>query len=158
MTEPLPRRPVDVEDVMAEVRARVRADVRARLVKHGAHEFADAATFEAAERLLHEALLQADRHKLLLPELLEDEDGWRLDPALRLQSHRAFIGAWIVGLKRRLLLPLMRWLFDYSRENFARQERLNFVLMSCLQRLAVENARLTARLDALGDRPQDGPA
>ncbi len=158
MTEPLPPRAVDIEEVMAEVRARVRADVQARLVKHGAREFADAATFDAAERLLHDALLHAERHKLLLPELLDDEDGWRLDPSLRLHSHRPVIGTLVVGFKRRVLLPLMRWLFDYSRENFARQERLNIVLMSCLQRLAVENARLTARLDALGDRPQDGPS
>ena len=40
------------------------------------------------------------------------------------------------------MLPVTRWLYDYSRENFARQERLNFVLMACVQQLAVENARL----------------
>jgi len=142
---------------MAEVRARVRADVRARLVRHGVHEFDDADVFDAAERLLHDALRRADRHMLLLPELLDDEDGWRLDPSLRLTSHRPVIGRFVVGLKRRVLLPLMRWLFDYSRENFARQEQLNIVLMACLQQLAVDHARLAARLEAHDARRSDDP-
>ena len=158
MTDPHAPRPVAVEDVMADVRARVRADVRARLVRHGVHDFDDADIFDAAEQVLRDALRQADRHKLLLPELLDDEDSWRLDPSLRLTSHRPVIGPLVVGLKRRLLLPLMRWLFDYSRENFARQERLNIVLMACLQRLAVDNAKLVQRLEALERRGGAGPA
>ena len=157
MTDPSEPRAIDVEQVMAEVRARVREDVRARLARNGATEFADPRLFDATERLLHEALSRAHREQLLLPELLDDEDAWRLEPALRLSSHRPMVGQIVTGFKRRLLLPLMRWLFDYSRENFARQERLNFVLMACLQRLAVDHARLAARLEALehgdGKRP-----
>jgi len=141
---------------MADVRARVRADVRARLARNGADEFRDAALFEAAEQMLHEALQRAHREQLLLPELLDDEDAWRVDPALRLSSHRPMLGGFITAVKRRVLVPLMRWLFDYSRENFARQERLNFVLMACLQRIAVEHARLAARVDAL-ERAQGTP-
>jgi hypothetical protein len=147
VTHPATPRPIDVRDLMAEVRKRVRADVRARLVREGAAEFEDARVFDAAEQLLHEALQHRDGQALLLPELLDDEDAWRLDPALRLASHRPVVGAVLIWLKRRVLLPLTRWLFDYSRENFARQQRLNLVLMACIQRLAVENARLTARLD-----------
>ena len=94
---------------------------------------------------------------VLLPELLDDEDDWRVNPSLNLSSHRPIAGGVIVWLKRALLLPLTRWLFDYSRENFARQERLNFVLMACVQQLAIENARLVARLDAL-DGGQQGQA
>ena len=58
---------------------------------------------------------------------------------------------------------MTRWLYDYSRENFARQERLNFALMACVQELVVENVRLAARVDALehsARRPRavrDGP-
>ncbi len=137
---------------MADVRARVRADVRARLLRQGAFEFEDAEVFDETERLLHEALQRRDAQGLLLPELLDDEDAWRLDPALRLSSHRPLTGGLIIWLKRRLLLPLMRWLFDYSRENFARQERLNVVLMACIQRLAVDNARQAARIEALEHR------
>jgi len=145
--------PIDVQDVMAEVRARVRADVRARLVRSGATEFGDEAVFRAAEQLLLDALTRRDRARLLLPELLDDEDDWRVDPSLRLASHRPIAGRLIVWLKQTVMLPVTRWLYDYSRENFARQERLNFVLMACVQQLAVENARLAARL---ADREHDG--
>ena len=134
---------------MAEVRARVRAEVRARLVRSGVTEFQDEATFLTVERLLSRALDQRERQLLLLPELLDDEDDWRVNPSLRLSSHRPIAGNAIVWLKQKLVLPVTRWLYDYSRENFARQERLNFVLMACLQQLLIENARLSARLDAL---------
>jgi hypothetical protein len=141
--------PVATEDVMAEVRARVRDAVRTRLVRSGVREFEDEAIFLAAERLLDRALQQKDRQLLLLPELLDDEDDWRVNPSLRLASHRPIAGGAIIWLKQKLVLPVTRWLYDYSRENFARQERLNFVVMACLQQLAVENARLAARVDAL---------
>jgi len=81
--------------------------------------------------------------------LLDDEDDWRVDPSLRLSSHRPMAGRAIVWLKQKLVLPVTRWLYDYSRENFARQERLNFVLMACVQQLTVENVQLAARVEAL---------
>lgn len=163
MTAPDHPQPLATEDVMAEVRARVRAEVRARLVRSGVREFDDEAVFLAAERLLDRALQQRDRQLLLLPELLDDEDDWRVNPSLRLSSHRPIAGGAIVWLKQKLVLPVTRWLFDYSRENFARQERLNFVLMACIQQLAVEHARVIARLQALEARsapadPPEGPA
>ena len=54
-------------------------------------------------------------------------------------------------------MPVTRWLYDYSRENFARQERLNFALMACVQELVVENVRLAARVDALERGRAGGP-
>jgi len=140
---------------MAEVRARVRAELRSRLVRGGVREFEDEAVFRAAEQLLARALEQRDRQSLLLPELLDDEDDWRVNPSLRFASHRPIAGGMVIWLKQKLVLPVTRWLYDYSRENFARQERLNFVLMACLQQLTVEHARLTARLAAL-ERAQGG--
>ena len=69
----------------------------------------------------------------------------------------AVAGGAIIWLKQKLLLPITRWLYDYSRENFARQERLNFVLMACLQQLAIENVRLATRVEALEQgRPTPG--
>ena len=53
---------------------------------------------------------------------------------------------------------MTRWLYDYSRENFARQERLNFVLMACVQELVVENVRLAARVEALEPSRPGGTA
>jgi hypothetical protein len=148
---------IATEDVMAEVRARVRAEVRARLARSGVREFEDEAVFLAAEDLLARALERRDRQLLLLPELLDDEDDWRVNPSLRLSSHRPIAGGAIIWLKQTLLLPVTRWLYDYSRENFARQERLNFVLMACLQQLAIENVRLATRVEALErGRPTPG--
>ena len=72
-----------------------------------------------------------------------------MNPSLRFASHRPIAGGAIIWLKQKLVLPVTRWLYDYSRENFARQERLNFVLMACAQQLAIENARLSARVEAL---------
>ena len=85
-------------------------------------------------------------------ELLGDPDTWRLDTAMRYQSHRASGPASIIiFLKRRLLMPVLRWLFEYSRDNFERQQRVNEVLFACVQELAVETARLRQELQR---RPQ----
>ena len=37
---------------------------------------------------------------------------------------------------------MTRWLFEYSQENFRRQQRINAVLFACIEDLAIENARL----------------
>ena len=52
-------------------------------------------------------------------------------------------------VKRRLLLPLMRWLFDYSQENFRRQQRMNRILAAAIEEVAVENARLRREIAEL---------
>ena len=39
-------------------------------------------------------------------------------------------------------MPVLRWLFEYSRDNFERQRRVNRVLFACVQELALETARL----------------
>ena len=89
-----------------------------------------------------------DTDALLLPELLGDPETWRLETAMRYQSHRATGAASVViFIKRRLLMPIFRWLFEYSRDNFERQRRVNRVLFACVQELAVENARLRRDLD-----------
>jgi hypothetical protein len=43
-------------------------------------------------------------------------------------------------------------LFEYSQSNFRRQQRLNQILLACIEELAVENARLRKDLDALATR------
>jgi hypothetical protein len=66
---------------------------------------------------------------------------------MRYQSHRApGPASIIVFFKRRLLMPVLRWLFEYSRDNFERQRRVNRVLFACVQELAVETARLRQEL------------
>jgi hypothetical protein len=62
------------------------------------------------------------------------------------------LGGALIAVKRRVLLPLMRWLYEYSLENFRRQRRINTMLFACIEELAIENARLRALL-ASGNPP-----
>jgi hypothetical protein len=137
------------DEAMNEVRARVRAELRARLVALGAaDDFADERDFAEVDALLRRALAHDDPHALLLPELLSDP--WRPELALDLSGHRGGVAAaLILFAKRRVLLPLTRWLFEYALENFRRQHRLNVALMACVQTLAADQVRLRRRLDAL---------
>ncbi|MET0211662.1 MAG: hypothetical protein ABW292_01610, partial [Vicinamibacterales bacterium] len=124
-------------------RARVRERIREELLRHGASAaFDDAALFAEVEALMRGAVDGASPRALLMPELLGDPDTWRLDTAMRYRSHRGRAGAAIIFVKRRLLMPVVRWLFEYSRDNFERQRRMNEVLCACVQELAIETARL----------------
>ena len=146
---PGPAIPVDV--LMADVRARVRSRMRDRLrTVGGMDEFADQQLFDEVEAILRRAL-DVTENGLILTRMLDEPDAWRLDTALRWRSHRPAIGRLLVAVKRSILLPVMRWLFDYSRDNFARQQRLNDALLACVQTLAIEHVRLrreVARLRA----------
>ncbi len=139
---------------MAELQERVRERLRVELRRHGASEaFDDAALFADVERLLREATSQARPGALLLPELLGDPATWRLDTSIRYRTHRGAIGRLLVlPLKRRVLMPVLRWLYEYSRDNFERQARVNQVLFACVQELAIENARLRADLQQFPNR------
>jgi hypothetical protein len=126
---------------MAEVHARVRAELRARLLAAGAQDLADDRLFDDVDALFRAAVANDNRVALLLPHLLPDD--WQPELALRLTSHRGGLTArLLVGIKRRVLLPLTRWLFEFSLDNFRRQHRLNLVLIACLQTFAIEHARL----------------
>ena len=133
---------------MAELQGRVRERLRAQvLASGGSPEFEDPAFFADVEALLHAAATNFDSTKLILPELLGDPETWRLNTAMRYQSHRARGPASVlIFVKSRLLMPVFRWLFEYSRDNFERQRRTNLVLFACVQELAVETARLKREL------------
>ncbi len=134
---------VAADAVTADLRARVRERIREELLRHGASAaFDDAALFAEVEALMRGAVDGASPRALLMPELLGDPDTWRLDTAMRYRSHRGRVGAAIIFVKRRLLMPVVRWLFEYSRDNFERQRRMNEVLCACVQELAIETARL----------------
>jgi hypothetical protein len=140
---------VSVAAVMSELQGRVRERLRTELVRNGASPaFEDPQLFADVEALLHKATDMGDTDALLLPELLGDPETWRLDTAIRYQSHRTTGAASIlIFLKRRVLMPVFRWLFEYSRDNFERQRRVNRVLFACVQELALETARLRQELD-----------
>jgi hypothetical protein len=130
--------------VMAELQDVVKARLRADLLRHGASAaLEDPLIFADVDALLRGAADRSQPTALLLPEVLGEPDTWRLDTAMRYQSHRGgAVAAAVVFLKRRLLMPLNRWLFEYSRDNFERQRRVNQVLFACVQELAIEAARL----------------
>ena len=140
---------------MRDLNGRVRERLRADLLRHGASPaFNDPALFADVERILHTGVDLGTSNALVLPELLGDTKTWRLETALHLDSHRgtAAAGA-ILFFKRRIILPLVRWLFEYNRDNFERQRRVNAVLFACVQELAAESARLRQELVTLARRP-----
>jgi hypothetical protein len=82
--------------------------------------------------------------------LLGEPDTWRLTTRMRYQSHRGRAAAGlIIFIKRRLVMPLLRWFYEYSRDNFERQRRINHALFACVQELALETALLRRELDRL---------
>lgn len=145
---------VPVDTVMAELQQRVRTRLREELLQHGAsHALEDPAVFAEVERVLREAAGRTNTRALLLPEYLGDPATWRLEPALSYPSHRApFAATLIRGVKRRLLMPALRWLFEYSHDNFVRQQRVNDVLFACVQELAIQNAELRRELERRSSR------
>jgi hypothetical protein len=146
---------VSVDAVMEELHQRVRGRLRERLLSHGAsREFEDPALFAEVERILQSATSTGDAGRtLILHELLGDRETWRLHTAMRYQSHRApGLASLFIFVKQRVLMPMLRWLFEYSRDNFERQRRVNDVLFACVQELAIENARLRRDVQALVDK------
>ena len=150
---------------MTELHGRVRERLRAQVIASGGSSaFEDPTLFADVEALLHTAASTFDSTKLILPELLGDPDTWRLNTAMRYQSHRTKGAASVlIFMKRRVLMPALRWLFEYSRDNFERQRRTNLVLFACVQELAVETARLRRELrrlspDPAADATQAAPA
>lgn len=146
---------VSADAVMTELQARVRERLRQHLIAHGASPaLADPAIFAEVERLLHTAVETSDSPALVLPEILGDPDTWRLRTAMRYETHRGGAGGRVrIFIKQRLLMPLLRWLFEYSHDNFERQRRVNRVLFACVQELAVETARLRQELQQRPPHP-----
>src|SRR4029450_7087143 len=104
---------------MTDIQARGGAPRRARLKASGAAEFADDQLFTDVDAIFRQALSNDHQGALILPALLPGAGPPEF--ALPLSSHRGGLGAVIVFIKRRLLLPITRWLFEYTLENFRRQ-------------------------------------
>jgi len=149
----MPETTIRVAAVMSEIERDVRTRLRRHLIKRGgAAEYNDEEMFEAVRGLLARAVEERNLDATLLPELLDTDVEWRLQTHLSLSSHRPVAGRFILFFKRRVLLPMTRWLFEYSQDNFRRQDHLNRVLFACIEELALENARL--RRDAAARPPQ----
>jgi len=135
---------------MAELQGRVRERVRAELLRHGASTaLEDPALFADIDAILRAAIERSQPAALLLPELLGDPSTWRLDTAIKYQTHRGAAGAPIIFVKQRLLMPLLRWFYEFNRDNFERQRRINQVLFACVQELTIELAKQRRELQTL---------
>jgi hypothetical protein len=144
---------VSVDAVMADVQNRVRERLRDHVLRHGASRaFEDPQLFAEVERVLFGASGVSDPGALILPTFLGDPETWRLETAIRYKSHRGGVaGGALLFVKRRLLMPVVRFLFEYSRDNFERQRRVNHVLIACVQELALETSRLRNDVRRLSD-------
>jgi hypothetical protein len=143
MAEPTLRVDAVMNDIERDVRTRLR---RHLLKRGGAADYQDEAIFEAVRAVLGRAVDERNLDALLLPELLDADVDWQLRTHLALSTHRPFVGRFILAAKRRILLPMTRWLFEYSQENFRRQHHLNRVFFACIEELALDNARLRREL------------
>jgi hypothetical protein len=140
-----------VEPLMREIEDRVRDEVRRQLLaRGGAPDYQDPEIFRSVDRLLRRAAERPDSHALL-PEFLGPESEWRLQTHLKFSSHRTLAAPIVLFVKQRILLPLTRWLYEYTAGNFRRQERVNRLLVACIEELAIENARLRRDLMRLGE-------
>jgi hypothetical protein len=148
---------VSTEAVMDEVRDRVRAELFARLVAQGAgDDFASREVFDEVDRLFDRALAHEHPRSLLLAARLPDP--WQPALSLDFPTHRRGLpGRAVRFAKSRLVLPVVRWLYEHASENFRRQHQVSVALMACLQTLAAEQAQLKARLAEV-ERRLGGPA
>jgi hypothetical protein len=147
----MPEPKLRVSAVMGDIDHDVRSRLRRHLIKRGgAAAYQDEAVFESVRALLGRAVDERNLDALLLPELLDADVEWQLRTDLALSSHRPQAGRFILAIKHRILLPLTRWLFEYSQENFRRQQHLNRVLFACIEELALDNARLRRELAERG--------
>ncbi len=148
---------VRVDTVMAELRGRVRERLRAQVVASGgSRAFGDPELFAEVEALLRAAARTSDATTLILPELLGAPDTWRLTTSMGYQSRRTTgPAALLVFLKRHVLMPVVRLLPEYSRDNFEWQRRTNQVLFACVQELALQTAQLRREVRCLSSSPSD---
>jgi hypothetical protein len=150
--------PVEVDRLMSEIEDDVRRARRKRLLARGAaSEYRDPAVYAGVDAVVRRALEARDHEALLLPDLLSADHDWQLQTYLRFSSHRPVVRPLLVFFKRRILLPLTRWLYEYSLENFRRQQKINLLLFACVEELAIENALLRAgRRDESGGAGREG--
>jgi hypothetical protein len=148
---------VPVEQLMREIEDDVRQVRRRRLLaRGGAGDYRDPAIYAGVDAVLRRALDARDHDALLLPDLMDGDPDWELSLHLRYASHRPVVGPLLIAVKRRVLLPMMRWLYEFSLENFRRQRRINTVLFAAIEELAIENARLRQALRTAAIDPDRG--
>lgn len=139
-----------VDRLMRDIEDEVRRQRRVRIIARGGpDEYRHEAVFAIVEQVLRRAVDQRDLKALLIPEILDADEQWELELPLQFRTHRRVVGGLILFVKRRVLKPLMHWLYEYSLENFRRQQRVNRLLFAAVEELAIEHAQMRLRLEAL---------
>lgn len=156
MSTPESSGPATVARLMREIEDEVREQRRTRLLTRGGpEEYHDDAVFAIVEQVLRRAVDERDPHALLIPALLDSDVDVELRLPLTFTTHRRVTGPIVLFVKKRILLPLMHWLYEYSLENFRRQARVNQVLFASIEELAIENAKLRLQLGLVDDEVGD---
>lgn len=145
-----------VTRLMREIEEEVRRQRRTRiLARGGPAEYEDARIFAIVDEVLRRAVDERDPHALLVPELIDADEEWDLVLPLKFASHRPLTGGLIVWVKKHVFAPLMHWLYEYSLENFRRQQRVNRLLFAAVEELALENAKVRTKLTRMEEREQE---
>src|SRR5436190_23361528 len=119
---------------MRDLEDDVRRARRTRLLaRGGASDYRDARVYTRVDQLLRRALDTRDPDALLIPDLIDSDSDVDLDMQLRFSSHRPLVGPLLLFVKKRILLPLTFWLYEYSLENFRKQQRVNRILFACIE-------------------------
>jgi hypothetical protein len=142
---------IKTSDLMQRVRNRV-------IDRHGEAILSDRKAAIVEMLQLAPSYLKSDAPRL--PGLLVPGREWDLQLELKLGTHRPLIGRILVGVKR-LMMPPLRWLFEYSQVNFSRQKRLNRAVLESLEILLVETAWMRVglrRLEEQRNSASHGPA
>ena len=122
---------------MAKIRQRIRERHLAEIQEN---------PLEGARTQLEGALQWTDGYTPLIGELV-DEDDWTLRPAIRFRSQRPVSGKLLIFIKRRIVFPIVYWLYEFCAKNFRVQKRVNVGLMALIETLAQENARLRSDME-----------
>lgn len=138
----------DVDEIMARLRDRI--ETRRR----GGALYEDEIRSEAS-LWLSEILVERDEGETALQQQLDSLGEWRPMLHPNFSTHRGPIGRFGVWVKRRILLPPLRWLLEPVEANAWRQDRLNVRLLRLAEEMAREIGRLKSRLARL-EKEQPG--
>jgi septal ring factor EnvC (AmiA/AmiB activator) len=132
----------DVDEIMAFIRDRIEARRRGGVLYED--EVRSEASLWLSEILIERAASESSLH-----QQLDSLGDWRLQLHPNFTSHRGRIGRLGVWVKRRILLPPLRWLLEPVESNAWRQDRLNIKLLHLIEEMAWEIGRLKSRLARL---------
>ena len=135
---------------MREIEDRVRDDLRRRLLaRGGAPEYQDPEVFRSVDRLLRRAADRPERARAAAgvsrPRIrLADRDARAV-----CQPSAASPARWCSSSSVASFCRSRAGCYEYTVDNFQRQERVNRMLVACIEELAIENARLHRELEQI---------